>query len=83
MSYTEAVARALTLKTALLDHGVRAVSIELQQGRPGTPNDAWWDSRFMSCFDHHTVSRPSNGDTPVLALVKSGRIDVPGPLCNG
>ncbi len=83
MSQTEALARALTLKTSLLDHGVRAVSIELQTGRPGTPNDAWWDSRFMSCFVHHTVSRPANGNTPCLALVKSGRVDVPGPLCNG
>jgi len=83
MSRTEALARADRLRTSLLDHGVRAVSIEIQQGRPGTPNDRWWDDKFVAEFSHHTVSRPSNGATPVLALCKSGRLDVPGPLCNG
>lgn len=83
MSRTEALARASVLRESLLDHGVRKVSIELQQGRPGTPNDQWWDDRFVMEMSHHTVSRPSQGLTPCLALVKRGRSDVPGPLCNG
>lgn len=78
-----ALARARSLREALLDHGVRAVSIELQTGRPGTPNGAWYDTRFVAEMSHHTVSRPSQGNTPCLALVKRGRSDVPGPLCNG
>lgn len=82
MSRDAALREAQELRTALLDHGVRAVSIELQQGRPGTPNGAWLDSRFLVPTSHHIVSRRSQGLTPGLALVKRGRPDVPGPLCN-
>jgi hypothetical protein len=83
MSQSGALSQANQLRTALLDHGVRSVSIELQQGRPGTPNGSWYDTRFVGSCGHHTVSRPSNGNTPVLSLVKRGRPDVQGPLCNG
>ncbi|MPZ14292.1 MAG: hypothetical protein GEU73_07685 [Chloroflexi bacterium] len=80
MSRTAALTRARSLREALLDHGVRAVSIELMQGRSAS---AWNGGAFIGCMGHHTVSRPSMGDTPVLSLCKTGRSDVPGPLCNG
>lgn len=83
MSKSAALARAKQLREALLDHGVRKVSIELQQGRPGTPNGRWYDTRFVAEMSHHTATYPSQGDTPALGLVKRGRSDVPGPLCNG
>lgn len=83
MSQTQAMIRARELRESLLDHGVDAVSIELQQGRPGTPNNGWIDSRFVGTMGHHIVSRRSQGLTPGLKLVKVGRTDLPGPLCNG
>lgn len=83
MSRTEAVARARTLREALLDHGVGTVSIELVVGRPGGPNGGWWDGRFVATLGHHIVSRRSQGLTPFLSLVKDGRSDLPGPICNG
>lgn len=82
MSRSGALARAYDLRDELQARGVQ-VSIELQQGRPGTPNDRWYDTRFIGSMGHHTVSSRSNGLTPVLWLVKAGRSDVPGPLCNG
>jgi hypothetical protein len=81
--YTDALARAYSLKTALLDHGVEQVSIEIQTGRPGTPHGLWYDTRFIGALMHHTVSLPSQGDTPCLWLIKNGRSDLPGPLANG
>ena len=78
-----ALERARVLKVALLDHGVRTVSIEIMQGRPGTPNDRWFDRRFIGVLGHHIVSTRSMGLTPGLALIKRGRTDVPGPLANG
>lgn len=83
MSRAGAEARARLLREALLDHGVPKVSIELQQGRPGTPNSRWYDTRFIGSMGHHIVSRRSQGLTPGLSLIKRGRSDVPGPLCNG
>lgn len=82
MSQAGALARAHTLRESLLDHGVSRVSIELRPGRPGTPNGLWWDARFRTSMGHHIVSRRSQGLTPGLSLVKNGRSDVPGPLCN-
>lgn len=81
MSYSGAMARARALKAELEKRGVK-VSIEIQQGRPGTPNDAWYDTRFIGTMGHHIVSTRSQGLTPGLALIKRGRSDVPGPLCN-
>ena len=71
--------QARRLAAHLKAAGVR-VSIELQPGAKGT---GWLDSRHRLNMSHHTVSRPSMGSTPCLALVKKGRRDVPGPLCNG
>lgn len=79
----KAYAKARALKKTMLDHGVPEVSIELLPGRPS--DYGVWDSLFVvSEFSHHTVSRYSaTSRTPVLALCKNGRSDLPGPLCNG
>ena len=78
MSRTAALKRARNLREELLAQGVK-VSIELQTGRSG----GWNAGRYVGCLGHHTVSRRSMGDTPVLGLVKRGRSDLPGPLANG
>lgn len=75
-----AMADAQSLRVALLDWGVPAVSIELQ---PGAGGSGWHTRTFRRVLGHHTVSRPSNGLTPVLGLCKGGRTDLVGPLCNG
>lgn len=85
MTQATALKKAQDLKAMLLSYGVPEVSIELHQGRPVTFQSDRWDSlSIVTEFSHHTVSsyRASNL-TPVLALCKSGRSDVPGPLCNG
>jgi hypothetical protein len=83
MSRATALPEAKRLKQALLDAGVPQVSIELMQGRPAE-GDLWNNQFVVSDFAHHTVSRynPAN-KTPCLALIKHGRSDLPGPLCNG
>jgi hypothetical protein len=80
--FERALAKARALKAVLLAHGVPEVSIELQSGRP-SPHGVWDALFVVSEFSHHTVSERSDGLTPVLALCKRGRSDVPGPLCNG
>lgn len=80
MSFEAAQTAANRLREALLDHGVRAVSIELQQGSGGS---GWGVAPFVRGLGHHIASRPSQGLTPGLALVKRGRSDLAGPLCNG
>lgn len=82
MSRTTALAAAKDLRAALLDHGVRRVSIELQAGR-GPSSDRWHARTFRGVMSHHIVSRRSMGLTPGLALVKRGRADLTGPLANG
>jgi hypothetical protein len=67
------------LREALLDYGVR-VSLELQGG---ASSSGYGPRSFVRNLSHHTVSRPSNGLTPCLSLVKRGRSDLAGPLCNG
>lgn len=79
MSRVEALARARRLREALQDHGVRA-SIELQPGRSWTGDE--WYSRKVGLMNHHTAG-PKAGLTPCLWVVKHGRPDLPGPLCNG
>lgn len=76
---TQALADAKRLKAIMQKWGVRC-SVELQAGRSGL----WMVTKYMRVW-HHTVSRYSSGGakTPVLALVKTGRSDVPGPLANG
>jgi hypothetical protein len=78
-----AVARAQVLRGVLLKHGVPEVSIELQVGRPSGGDD-WNACRPIAVFSHHIASRPTTSNpTPGLSLVKRGRSDLPGPLCNG
>jgi len=78
-----AMHRAQLLRGVLLKHGVPEVSIELQVGRPSGGDD-WNACKPVAVFSHHIASRPSK-DNPVpgLSLVKRGRSDLPGPLCNG
>jgi hypothetical protein len=79
----EAIQRAQILRGALLKHGVPEVSIELQRGRPSGGDD-WNACLPVAVFSHHIASRPTpENPTPGLALVKLGRRDLPGPLCNG
>lgn len=78
-----AMQRAQVLRGVLLKHGVPEVSIELQVGRP-TSGDAWNACKPVAVFSHHIASRPSKDNpTPGLSLVKRGRSDLAGPLCNG
>lgn len=80
MTQALAVANAKELRHALLKRGVETVSIELVEGRGGS---GWVKLTHVASMGHHTVSRRSNGLTPCLKLVKVGRPDVLGPLCNG
>ncbi len=80
MTLALAQTSANSLREALLDNGVRRVSIELQQG---VSSSGWHVNTFKRGLGHHIVSRPSAGPTPGLALVKRGRPDLGGPLCNG
>jgi hypothetical protein len=72
------MAAAQELATALRDFGMK-VSIELRTDAQGS----WRVCDFVRNLQHHTVSRPSNGMTPCLSLVKYGRSDLSGPLANG
>jgi hypothetical protein len=77
-----AVDEARKLKRALLAAGVPEVSIELLPGRPNEYGN--WDALYaVADMSHHVVSRLGANLTPVLALVKKGRSDLPGPLANG
>jgi hypothetical protein len=74
---SNARAEASRLKAIMGRWGVRC-SIELQAGR----NGAWIVPKYLR-MHHHTATRPSQGATPALGIVKTGRPDVPGPLANG
>ncbi len=74
---SNARAEASQLKAVMQRWGVRC-SIELQAGR----NGAWIVPKYLR-MHHHTATRPSQGATPALGIVKTGRPDVPGPLANG
>lgn len=78
MSREAALDRARDLKGHLQAFGV-PVSIELQTGRSG----GWNALKPHANLGHHVASRRSQGLTPFLWLVKEGRSDVTGPLCNG
>lgn len=83
MSRTLAMRRARTMREALLDHGVPQVSIEIVQGRPG-PTSRWVGLQPVAVMSHHIASYPTPANpTPGLSLVKVGRSDLDGPLCNG
>jgi hypothetical protein len=80
VTLAEAQASASLLKTALLDNGVKKVSIELQQGVAGS---GWGVAPFKRVLGHHIASYPPG--TPGLALVKAGRTGanaLAGPLAN-
>lgn len=78
-----ALKRARLIREVLLDHGVPEVSIELVPGRP-TSGDEWNALDPVAAMSHHIASRPTPANpVPGLALVKRGRSDLPGPLCNG
>lgn len=70
---------ASELRTALLDNGVPKVSIELRSDAQGL----YRVNRFVRNLSHHIVSTRRAGLTPGLSLVKLGRSDLSGPLCNG
>lgn len=81
MTLSSAQAAANQLRTALLDNGVRRVSIELQQGVAGSD---WGVAPFKRGMGHHIASYPPG--TPGLGLVKRGRTGanaLTGPLANG
>ena len=85
MTIAQAQAAAADLRVSLLDHGVQAVSLELQAG-VGPKADPWGPAPFVRGMGHHIASRPSQGDTPGLSLVKAGRTGknaLQGPVCNG
>jgi hypothetical protein len=83
MSRATALRRARIVRSALLDHGVPQVSIELHRGRPASGDD-WSALNPLGVLSHHIASRPTRDNpTPGLALVKRGRSDLPGPLANG
>lgn len=78
-----AMRRALLLRGVMLKHGVPEVSIELQVGRPSGADD-WNACKPVAVLSHHIASHPTKSNpTPGLSLVKRGRSDLPGPLCNG
>ena len=84
MSRATAEAKALRLREALLDHGVPEVRINLLEGRPNPYADRWDALHVVADFSHHTVSRYSPTRlTPSRKICRTGRSDVPGPLCNG
>lgn len=78
-----AIARARAIREVLLDYGVPEVSIEVVEGRP-TSGDRWNSLDPVAVMSHHIASNPTVANpAPGLALVKRGRSDLPGPLCNG
>lgn len=80
MTYNAAVARANSLRNVLLSYGVKAVTIELVEGRGGS---GWSAENFVATMGHHIATYRTQGLTPGLKVVKFGRSDLPGPLCNG
>lgn len=80
MTQSVAISKAQDLRESLLDHGVKAVSIELVEGRG---SQGWYVDTHLGSMGHHIVSRRTQGLTPFLNLVKVGRVDLPGPICNG
>jgi hypothetical protein len=79
-----ALKRAKAFREVLLDHGVPEVGIGgLLPGRPG-PADPWNGLDPVGELSHHIASFPTpENPTPGLALVRQGRPDLDGPLCNG
>lgn len=80
MTVSTAQGAANTLREILHGYGVKT-SLELQPG-VGPKNDAWGVAPFVRGLGHHIASRPSQGMNPGLGIVKKGRSDLQGPLCN-
>ena len=81
--HAEAARRAQIVKRCLLEAGVPEVSIELQDGRPGS-GDTWNLCKPYAVLSHHIASTPTEANpTPGLSLVKKGRPDLDGTLANG
>lgn len=59
-------------------YGVKVV-IDLM---PGAGGGHWGVDTFWGAMAHHIASKRSQGSTPFYKLVRKGRPDVPGPLCN-
>lgn len=81
--YARALEQARWVRDILLDYGVPEVSIELVNGRPA-PGNTWNACDAVGVLSHHIASHPTvSNPTPGLSLVKRGRSDLAGPLCNG
>jgi len=81
MTYDQALSEAQKMQAEFRKVDVPC-SIELV---PGRGSDPWGIPRKYLRMHHHTASYyvPGGNMTPLLYLVKVGRSDVVGPLCNG
>ena len=77
----EALAQARQLQAAIRARGVECL-IDL---RTGASSSGWANpkSNWRGVLGHHIVSRRAHGATRFYQLCRDGRVDVPGPLCNG
>lgn len=78
LTKAQAQARAERLAHHIRKYGVKVV-IDLRTGAGG---NHWGVDTHIGAMAHHIVSRRSQGSTPFYSLVRNGRVDVPGPLCN-
>lgn len=78
LTKAQAEQQAERLAHHIRKHGATVV-IDLRTGAGG---NHWGVDTFWGAMDHHIVSRRSQGLTPFYSLVRNGRSDVPGPLCN-
>jgi hypothetical protein len=73
MSPDAAQEAARRLRVALLDHGVRKVSIELMPGRPVASGSNCLNTRFIGEMSHHTGWPVVRADT-IVGAVQAGPI---------
>lgn len=78
LTRAQAQARADRLAHHIRKYGVKVV-VDLRTGAGG---NHWGVDTHIGAMAHHIVSRRSQGSTPFYSLVRNGRSDVPGPLCN-
>ncbi len=78
LTKAQAQKQAERLAHHIRKYGVKVV-IDL---RPGAGGKHWGVDTWHGAMAHHIVSRRSQGLTPFYSLVRNGRSDVPGPLCN-
>ena len=77
LTKSQAYAQAERLAHHLRRYGLKVV-IDLKPGA----NGVWGVDTFYAPMMHHIVSKRIQGTTPFYQLVRTGRSDVPGPLCN-